>query len=107
MEDIFLELLPQFERFEGKLRITRNLESPDKTGIKVKGTSPKPASPKLPTPMPTPMPTASTSKSVEPAPRPLVAAAATATPDVAEPVGKGPKGLWGVMGAGGQTATES
>jgi biopolymer transport protein ExbB len=96
MEDIFLEVLPQFERFEGKLRITRNLESPDKAGITVKGTAIKSAAPKLP---------AATSKPAAPAPRPV--AAAVTTPDVSESAAKGPKGLWGVMGTGGQTTTET
>ena len=43
MEDVFLELLPQFERFEGKLRVTRKAGPAEKSGVILKGTTPKPA----------------------------------------------------------------
>ena len=69
MEDVFLELLPQFERFEGKLRVTRKAGPAETSGVILKGTTPKPA------PAPTPAPVK------------------TAAPAAA------PKGLWGVMGA--------
>ena len=43
MEDIFLELLPQFERFEGKLRVTRKAGPAETSGVILKGTAPKAA----------------------------------------------------------------
>ena len=43
MEDVFLELLPQFERFEGKLRVTRKAGPSETSGVMLKGTTPKAA----------------------------------------------------------------
>ncbi len=83
MEDVFLELLPQFERFEGKLRVTRKSGTDDKSGVLLKGTSPKPG------PAPAPSPTAA------PAPmksRPTVLPAVK--PVMTESVVV-PSGLWG------------
>ena len=54
MEDIFLELLPQFERFEGKLRVTRKAGPAETSGVILKGTAPKAA------PAPAPVKTAAT-----------------------------------------------
>lgn len=73
MEDVFLEILPQFERFEGKLRI-RAVEG----GVQVKGTVAKTAT--------------APAKSV---------AASKPPPVPAEPAAPKGKGLWGVMGAKG------
>lgn len=80
MEDVFLEILPQFERFEGKLRIRRTA---DGEGVLVKGTTAKPAT------APTKPVTAS---------KPPV--------DVESPTPKG-KGLWGVMGAKAESSGET
>ena len=43
MEDVFLELLPQFERFEGKLRVTRKAGPSETSGVVLKGTAPRAA----------------------------------------------------------------
>jgi len=43
MEDVFLELLPQFERFEGKIRVARKSGPDESSGVLLKGTVPKPA----------------------------------------------------------------
>lgn len=48
MEDVFLELLPQFERFEGKLRVTRKAGPAETAGVILKGTTPKAAPPPAP-----------------------------------------------------------
>ena len=80
MEDVFLEILPQFERFEGKLRIRRTV---DGEGVLVKGTTAKPAT--------------------APA-KPVTASKPPA--DVESPAPKG-KGLWSVMGAKGESSGES
>lgn len=77
MEDIFLEILPQFERFEGKLRI-RAVEG----GLQVKGTATKPV--------------ATTTK-------PITAN----KPPAAEPATPKGKGLWSVMGAKGESSGET
>lgn len=37
MEEIFLEIIPQFERYEGKVRVTRSSESGSESGLLVKG----------------------------------------------------------------------
>ncbi|RLT12689.1 MAG: MotA/TolQ/ExbB proton channel family protein [Planctomycetota bacterium] len=79
MEDVFLEILPQFERFEGKLRI-RAVEG----GVQVKGTVAKPAT----------------------APAKPVAASKPPPAGVEPATPKG-KGLWGVMGAKGETSGET
>lgn len=78
MEDVFLEILPQFERFEGKLRIRRTVDDGEKSGVLVKGTAAKPATAP-------PKPVTVTK------PPPVEVAIEPATP-------KG-KGLWSVMGA--------
>ena len=77
MEDVFLELLPQFERFEGKLRVTRKAGPAEKSGVILKGTAPKAA----PAPAPAPVKTAATAAA--------------------------PKGLWGVMGSSSETEKDS
>jgi len=79
MEDVFLEILPHFERFEGKLRIRRTV---DGEGVMVKGGT------------------------AEPITAPAKPAAAVKPPAVAEsPAPKG-KGLWSVMGAKGEATGE-
>ncbi len=80
MEDVFLEILPQFERFEGKLRIRRTV---DGEGVLVKGTTAKPATA---------------------AAKPVTASKSPA--DVESPLPKG-KGLWSVMGAKGESSGET
>lgn len=79
MEDVFLEILPQFERFEGKLRI-RAVEG----GVQVKGTVAKTAT----------------------APAKPVAASKPPTATVESVTPKG-KGLWSVMGAKGEASNET
>lgn len=90
MEDVFLEMLPQFERFEGKMRITRKAGPADTSGVMLKGTTSKSA----------PAPTASVARpaTASRAAEPAEAAAATTAAT--------PKGLWGVMGERAQTAKE-
>ena len=79
MEDVFLEILPQFERFEGKLRI-RAVEG----GVQVKGTVAKTAT----------------------APAKPVAASKP-SPAAVEPATPKGKGLWSVMGAKGEVSGET
>lgn len=90
MEDVFLELLPQFERFEGKMRITRKAGPSDTSGVILKGTASKSV----------PAPAAAVS-------RPTTAShAAEPVEAVAVKAAASPKGLWGVMGERGQTAKD-
>jgi biopolymer transport protein ExbB len=74
MEELFLDLVPQFERYEGKLRVSRtqNDESGE-SGILLKGTARK-----------TPVKTESTGQS--------------ALDDEPVSAGARPRSLWGVMG---------
>ena len=74
MEELFLDLVPQFERYEGKLRVarTQNDESGE-SGILLKGTARKPA--------------AKSQTEVQ-----------FASDDEAVKVGERPRSLWGVMG---------
>jgi biopolymer transport protein ExbB len=51
MEDVFLELLPQFERFEGKLRVTRKSGPEGESGVQLKGTASKTAATPAPIPL--------------------------------------------------------
>lgn len=83
MEDVFLEILPQFERFEGKLRIRRTVEDGEKSGVLVKGTGPKPAA------------------------APAKPTATSKPPAAADPPTPKGKGLWGVMGAKGEASGET
>jgi len=78
MEDVFLEILPQFERFEGKLRIRRTV---DGEGVLVKGTAPNPAT--------APAKSVAANKPPADSPAPKV------------------KGLWSVMGAKGEVGGET
>ncbi len=89
MEDVFLELLPQFERFEGKLRVTRKSGPEGESGVQLKGTSPKPAS--------APSPTA-TSAPVKPKPTVLPTVKPVLTESVVVP-----SGLWGGESSQGTT----
>lgn len=88
MEDFFLEILPQFERFEGKLRVTRKSGS---EGVLLKGTSPQ-------TPRSAAVSPAKTSPAV--ASKPAVKPSADSDPE-AEALETVPehKSLWGVMGS--------
>lgn len=47
MEDVFNEIVPLFERFEGKWRVTRKS---DASGVVLKGTNPRPETPATPKP---------------------------------------------------------
>jgi biopolymer transport protein ExbB len=83
MEDVFLEILPQFERFEGKLRIRRTVENGEDSGILVKGTAAKPATAPV---------------------KPVPAGKPPAEVESAKPKSKG---LWSVMGAKGDASSET
>ena len=87
MEDIFLEVLPQFERFEGKFRVTRKSGS---TGVLLKGTAPSVSKP-----------AAATGKATISTPIKSAAPAAPSNEDETAniPAVAEPKSLWGVMGA--------
>ena len=105
MEDVFLEVLPEFERFEGKLRVTRRRDSSDKSGIMLKGSAVKPATtPAAPAPVPS-KPAASSKPAVPSKPAATVARPAPAA-DVGKATAANPKGLWGVMGARGETTKD-
>ncbi len=96
MEDVFLEILPEFERFEGKLRVTRQRDS-TKSGILLKGASVKPAvAATVPSKPAVPAP----AKPAAPVPAKPAATVArpTAPADSGKPAAASPKGLWGVMG---------
>lgn len=83
MEDLFLEVLPQFERFETKLRIRRTVEEGTKAGASAKATTTKPA---------------------VPSPKPVAISKSPETVELSTPKGKG---LWSVMGANAETAGET
>ena len=105
MEDVFLEVLPEFERFEGKLRVTRRRDSSDKSGIMLKGSTVKPATtPAAPAPVPS-KPAAPSKPAVPSKPAATVARPAPAA-DVGKATAANPKGLWGVMGARGETTKD-
>jgi biopolymer transport protein ExbB len=87
MEDMFLEVLPQFERFEGKFRVTRKAGS---SGVLLKGTT---AANKPSTSLGKPTPSTPV-KPIEPAAPTDEDEAIAEFPAAAEP-----KSLWGVMGA--------
>ena len=80
MEDVFLEILPQFERYEGKLRIRRTV---DGEGVLVKGTTAKPAA------------------------APAKPVTASKPPAAIEPPTPKGKGLWSVMGAKAESSGET
>ena len=78
MEAVFSEMLPQFERFEGKMRVSRK---PDASGVMLKNTGPKPAT-------------------ADNAARPATSRPA---PDSVPAGAPAPKSLWGVMGTKDET----
>ncbi len=92
MEDVFLELLPQFERFEGKLRVTRKTGPEEKSGVLLKGTSPKPVAVPAPAQItsPPPAPTKTAPSSSRPAAKPVISETVVA-----------PLGHWGVKSSRG------
>ena len=111
MEDVFLEILPQFERFEGKLRVTRKIGASDKSGVLLKGTSAVSskstavssagkvaAVPVKPVAVP-----------VKPVPAPIAQSPEAEVGDesMARLPASEPKSLWGVMGAREKAGKES
>ncbi len=100
MEDIFLEILPEFERFEGKLRVTRKRDSTNKSGILLKGASVKPPVAAATSPAPSKPAAAAPVKPAATVARPAAAA------DTGKSAAANPKGLWGVMGSPKQAKDE-
>lgn len=107
MEDIFLEIMPLFERFEGKLRVNRTVGADETESLVLvrngRKAPPAPAANGRPKHKPKPAPEVTVEDSVdEPAP----SFAAAENPELLQnddpAQGEGPRGLWDVMWEHGQ-----
>lgn len=107
MEEIFLEIVPLFERFEGKLRVNRSVgEDEAESLVLVRSGRKGPATPAAngrPKPRPKPAPAVSVEDSVD---EPVPSFAPAGNPELVQnddpAKGEGPRGLWDVMWEHGQ-----
>ena len=110
MEEIFLEIMPLFERYEGKLRVNRTVgEDENESLVLVRsGRKAPPAPPANGRPKPKPAPEVSVEDSVEDSvDEPALSFAAADNPELIQnddPASvDGPRGLWDVMWEHGKT----